>query len=253
MTDTPLLHQLRISHFNEKARWALDYKGVPHERRTSPPAWHVVTAMRLTRRQTFPILVTPQETLPDSSDIVAWLEREHPDPPLYPDDPAERERALGLEAYLGDEVGPDVRRIFFWHSLAEEADSLCATYTAPMGSLAGRAYTLSFGVTKLAMRRAMSVNETAVEESKRKVAAGLDRIEAELGDGDYLVGDRFSVADLTASALFFPLTQPPEFQYDYAAPMAPGLRRYTDEISDRRAIAWTREMWSRHRGASAEV
>ena len=29
--ETPVLWQLEISHYNEKARWALDYKGVAHD------------------------------------------------------------------------------------------------------------------------------------------------------------------------------------------------------------------------------
>ena len=38
----------------------------------------------------------------------------------------------------------------------------------------------------------------------------MDRLEAELDGGDHLVGDAFSVADLTAAALFTPLIRPPE-------------------------------------------
>ncbi len=30
---TPVLWHFPISHFNEKVRWALDWKGVPHVRR----------------------------------------------------------------------------------------------------------------------------------------------------------------------------------------------------------------------------
>ena len=39
--------------------------------------------------------------------------------------------------------------------------------------------------------------------------AALDRLDDELGGGEYLVGDRFTVADLTAAALFYPLVPPP--------------------------------------------
>jgi hypothetical protein len=31
--ETPVLWHLEISHYNEKVRWALDYKGVAHVRR----------------------------------------------------------------------------------------------------------------------------------------------------------------------------------------------------------------------------
>lgn len=38
----------------------------------------------------------------------------------------------------------------------------------------------------------------------------LDRLESEPGQKQYLVGERFTVADLTAAALFYPLVMPPE-------------------------------------------
>ena len=53
------------------------------------------------------------------------------------------------------------------------------------------------------------------ERAQKKVAAGLDRIVGELGSSGYLAGSRFTVADLTAAALLFPLARPAELQYDY--------------------------------------
>ena len=31
--DTPLLWHIPLSHYSEKVRWALDYKGIAHRRR----------------------------------------------------------------------------------------------------------------------------------------------------------------------------------------------------------------------------
>ena len=54
----PVLWHIEISHFNEKARWALDYKGVEHERRAPTPGAHMLVALWLTRghNKTFPLL-----------------------------------------------------------------------------------------------------------------------------------------------------------------------------------------------------
>jgi hypothetical protein len=49
---TPTLYHIEISHFNEKARWALDYKRVPHVRRAPPPLLHMAWAFALTRGKT---------------------------------------------------------------------------------------------------------------------------------------------------------------------------------------------------------
>ena len=48
----PVLWQLQISHYNEKARWALDYKCVPHVRRSLLPGIHALVAHRLTGGET---------------------------------------------------------------------------------------------------------------------------------------------------------------------------------------------------------
>ena len=35
--SAPVLWHLKVSNFNEKARWALDYKGIPHVRKAPLP------------------------------------------------------------------------------------------------------------------------------------------------------------------------------------------------------------------------
>ncbi len=99
--STPVLWQFRGSHFNEKARWALDWKGIPHVRRSLLPGWHVPRVLSLTRQTKVPVLVRDGgEVVADSTRIIERLEAVQPDPPLYPADPAERRRALELEELL---------------------------------------------------------------------------------------------------------------------------------------------------------
>ena len=39
--DTPLLWHIPLSHYSEKVRWALDYKGIAHRRRVLGPDYLV--------------------------------------------------------------------------------------------------------------------------------------------------------------------------------------------------------------------
>src|SRR5215210_6348174 len=94
--STPVLWHLKVSNYNEKARWALDFKGVPHVRRAVIPGRHEKVARRLAGGETFPVLELDGRAIGDSTDIIGELERRIPDPPLYPDDPEERTRALEL-------------------------------------------------------------------------------------------------------------------------------------------------------------
>src|SRR5437867_10196587 len=97
--DTPLLWHIPLSHFNEKVRWTLDYKRIPHRRQVLG-AGYLIRAWRATGRGTLPILFLDGRAIGDSTHIIAALEERYPEPPLYPGDAAAaRQRALALEDY----------------------------------------------------------------------------------------------------------------------------------------------------------
>jgi glutathione S-transferase len=85
------------------------------------------------------------------------------------------------------------------------------------------------------------------------VADALDRISRELQPSGYLVGEAFSVADLTAAAMLGALLQPAELQYPLAVALPDSLRQYRDDLARHPAALWTLEIYRRHRGRSAEV
>ena len=90
MSDSkPTLIQLDISHYSEKIRWALDYKQVPHVRRSPLPGSHIPISFALTRGGSvyLPLLQMDGRTIADSTAIIAAIEERYPGPPLYPADP----------------------------------------------------------------------------------------------------------------------------------------------------------------------
>ena len=128
----PVLWHTTLSHYGEKVRWALDHKRIDHRRRAVPPGAHMAVAYALTRGRgyTIPLLQIDGEVLGDSTAIIAALEARRPDPPLYPPDPAERRRALELEEFFDEELGPYTRRLGF-HELRAAPDAM-ATIAAAM-------------------------------------------------------------------------------------------------------------------------
>src|SRR5919107_3649372 len=115
----PVLWHLDISHYSEKARCALDYKGIEHVRRAVTPGLQQLTARRLRAGRTVPILETQGRTIGDSTRIIEEIERRWPDPPLYPAEPDERSRALELEDHFDERCGPDARRVVFNDNLTD--------------------------------------------------------------------------------------------------------------------------------------
>lgn len=248
----PTLIQLDISHYSEKVRWALDHKQVPHRRRSPLPGTHIPIAFTLTRGEsiTLPLLRMDGRTIADSTAIVAAIEERYPNPPLYPADPAQRRQALALEDFFDEELGPAARLLPF-HELTHEpemfAEIAAEAVPGPLGNAKGliglyaRTYTgLRFGVR----------DQAAAVTAREKIVAALDRLEAELaanGGGEFLVGERLSVADITAASLFYPVVDPDEGPLPAGSPTPPALEHFRDEIRDRPGYLWVEETFHRHR------
>src|SRR4029079_11967567 len=100
-----------------------------------------------------------------------------------------------------------------------------------------------------------AVTPDAAAASRKTVEAALDRIERERRPSGYLVGDSFSVADLTAAAILSVLVRPPEFPYHQVDPAddPEDLKQWRDGLVERPAFKYVLEMYARHRGATADV
>jgi glutathione S-transferase len=250
---TPVLWHLEISHYNEKARWALDYKGVAHVRRAVTPGLQELTARRLRAGRTVPILEMDRRTIGDSTRIIEEIERRWPEPPLYPLDPEERSRALDLEDFFDEQCGDDARRVLFNDNLAEPEKFLAMFYGADhprFGLLKKLA-----PVFRQVVKRRFDIRPETVEVSREKVRAAFDKVEAGVGPSGYLVGESFTVADLTAASILAIIVMPPEFPYIKLHPddRTAEFRRFRDSLKERPGFRWVEDMYARHRGVSAEV
>src|SRR5260370_26326770 len=110
-----------------------------------------------------------------------------PNPPLYPADPVERRRALELEDYFDEELGPYIRRWIF-HVILPHPEFMRAAFVShasPAAQLAPRAMAPLF---RRIMRRQMDINPASAEAARRKTLAPMDRFAHELGASRYLVG-----------------------------------------------------------------
>jgi glutathione S-transferase len=194
--------------------------------------------------KTFPLLDLDGRTYSDSTDIVAALEERWPEAPLYPSDPADRVRALELEDFFDEEVGP-YTRLYAWHEIVKDRQTAERLIESGMaGPKVGARFTAPLAAGFLQLRFGVKSDEAA-REARAKIDTGFDRIEAELGDREYLVGDSFTVADLTAAALFYPSVLPAEGPQLPEPP--PAYAAFRAEIESRRAFKYVREMFRRHR------
>ena len=245
----PVLWQLELSHYNEKVRWALDYKRIPHVRRSLLPGQHLVKARRLTGdTSTTPVLTVDGRSIGDSTRIIAAIEERWPQPPLYPADPAERRRALELEEFFDEELGPHIRRVAYYE-LLPHPELVMPLFTHGQPPAARILFRAGFPKLRQGMGGRFELTAEAAAISRAKTVAAMDRLEQEINSSGFLVDDSFSVADLTAAALFSPGARPPEFPY----PMIPvedlpqSLREFRDSLAERPGGKWVGEMYREYR------
>jgi glutathione S-transferase len=185
-----------------------------------------------------------------SDHIVDELERRHPEPPLYPADPSERARALEIQKYFDDEVGPKIRRALF-SILLDEPAYLAAIFA---GHKSGLVRTLYGGVLPLVtgmMRRQMQIEEPHVSEAFEATRQGFDFVAKNVGPSGHLVGERFSVADLAAAALLAPGVDVSHPDMHLPDPKPEPVRAFLARWADHPGAAWVRETYQRHRPGRA--
>jgi glutathione S-transferase len=243
----PVLWQLEISHFNEKVRWALDYKRIPHIRRSLLPGPHALKAKRLTGdTDTTPVLTLDGSSIGDSTRIIGVIENRWPQPPLYPKDQGHLRRALELEEFFDEELGPHIRRAVY-HELLAHPKMVIPLFSHGQRLPARWSVRAAFPILRFGMRRVLEINAPGAEESRAKTATAMDRLEQEIGSSGYLVGSSFTVADLTAAALFYPVVLPPEFPYPSVTDPPSTARAFLDPLAQRPGGRWVAEIYRKHR------
>jgi glutathione S-transferase len=243
----PLLWQYTFSNYNEKARWALDYKALPHRRRSLMPG--EPRAMAFSLRGTLPVLDLDHRRFGDSTAIIAELERLQPEPPLYPADAEQRRQALAFEDDFDEEVGHALRRALFWE-VRDDRDYMIEFLTKGQPARMRAVMRASFPVAWAYVCRRYSFNQAGADAAWGTLERALDRIEAQRQGRPHLIGESFSVADLTAAALLWPLAWPPEYPYELPRfPERPRLER----LRRHPATTWIAATYASHRPRSAEI
>jgi len=250
--DIPLLWHIPLSHYNEKVRWALDYKGIAHRRRVLGPDY-LIRAWRATGQGKLPILWLDDRAIADSTRIIAALEERYPEPPLYPHDVAALQRALVLEDNFDETLGPAVRAAIVTPLFRNDPDIALRVLTTGMPHKAYRTLRPLVRIFPSFYRLRHKISEANLEKDRAAVAAALDRIEQERQGRAYLVSEAFSVADLTAAALLGALLRPPEIQYPLQVELPPYLQDYRATLLRHPAAQWAAGIYRLHRGRSAEI
>ena len=165
------IHGSPVSPFVRKVLVCLIEKGIEHEVNPVSPFPPPESHLKISPLGKIPAMTDGDLAIPDSSAICGYIERKYPESPIYPVDTADYGRALWYDIWASKEL-PKATSALFFNRIAVK--------------MMGR-----------------EPDEAAIQKIIDQVQPGIfDYLEAEIGDKDYLLGDSFSIADISVTAQF---------------------------------------------------
>ena len=217
-----------ISHYCEKARWALDRAELSYREERHIQGIHRVAARRAGGGATVPVLVTPDGAIGESHEILAWCDAHMaPERRLFPAEPDARAEVDALCRRLDDGLGPAGRRLMYVHMFRQP--KLVFAFN-DQGVPAWEDAMLRGGwpLLKRFVSRALGIVPGVEATDEAAVFGELDHVAELLSDGrPHLCGERFGAADLTFAALCAPVIVPPGYGVELPQPdaLAPATAR----------------------------
>ncbi|AHK16571.1 MAG: glutathione S-transferase family protein [Thalassolituus sp.] len=205
-----VLYQFPISHYCEKVRWALAYKSISYQKINLLPGGHIRTVKGIASESSVPVIREDDTIVQGSSQILDYLDERFPNRSLMPDEPSLAAEVRDWEERL-DRIAAPAVRCFCYHHLLQQPSLVVPMLAARQPFYMQWGMRLGFKKVERVMRQWMQINaETAL-----KAQHDMEDILAELwrtySRSRFLVGDKFTRADLTACAIFAPLFQPSQY------------------------------------------
>jgi glutathione S-transferase len=249
----PRLITFAASHFCEKARWALDWHGIAYDEVGWPPGLHMLLAKSCGAKQsTLPILFDGKTLIQGSGAIIDWAEDKAKDPARSLTPKIGNAEAKEIERRADEVIAVNVRRLAFAELLPNYAHILKPALTYRAKGWRRLAGNMMWPVSWRIIMRSYDIRPGAAAESRAKLEAELNWLDAKLADGrTYLVGDRFSRADLAVASLLANFAGPKELAADHRMRGPASLAADVNRWSTRPAIRWVQAQYRAHRNPTA--
>ena len=202
------------SHYSEKARWALDRVALPYREEPHVPLLHRLATTR-NGGGSVPVLVHGPSRFVDSTGIVVHADAVGGGDLLYPRDATLRREVEALEERFDEELGPHTRR-WAYAQLLPEPNLLRPVMSRGVPWFEASLLPVMMPWVLSLIRSRLRITPESAYRSIERVWGIFREVGERLGDGRrFLVGERFTAADLTFAALAAPVLFPADCRAAY--------------------------------------
>lgn len=237
-----------ISHFCEKARWALDWHSVDYHEINWPPGPHLLLAKRLgAPRSSVPILRAGEQLVQGSDNIIDWADALVPDTANTLSAP----EARALEQRADNGLGIHIRRLTYAECLKTHPHVVKPALFHNLSALHLMLANMMWPITRRAMVRGYRLGEGAADESRARVETELDWLDDVIADGrPFLAGDKFTRADIAVASLLSPFARPDAMPLYQRMEFPPNLAADLARWQSRPTLQWVANIYTHHRKRS---
>lgn len=232
MSQSNRLITIPVSHYCEKTRWALKRLQIPFvEERHMPPFHRFATrslqdssttstppksispfnrfVFQIVGGQSVPVLVTQTAIFRSSDDILRYADSiASDDLKLYPSNPQQR-RAINELVELFDAVLAPAVRLWAYSYIMNQPNLVKSLWCEGVPWIEQLLFPIMFSWMRTNVTQMYGIDDTSIDRSYQTISEVFDRVNGLLADGrTYLVGDRFSAADLGFATLAAALVSP---------------------------------------------
>ncbi|MGF1516036.1 MAG: glutathione S-transferase family protein [Elainellaceae cyanobacterium] len=194
------LYQFEMSHYCEKVRFLLDYKGLTYKKVDVTPGIGQLDVYRLSGQRQVPVLQDGAEVIADSTGIAFYLEGTYPDRPLVPTGPLQRGQCLALEAWADDSIGLNARKVMLG-AFGQNADLRTALLPAQTPDfLKGLVGAVPREALDL-LGSSVGLGPDVIKAARIDIERSLEALTLLLRDRPYLIGEAPTLADFAVAAM----------------------------------------------------
>lgn len=194
------LYQFELSHYCEKIRLILDYKGLPYRKVEVTPGLGQLDIYRLSGQRQVPVLKDGAEVIADSTAIALYLDQKYPDRPILPSDPKQRALCLLMEEWADESIGLNGRKVMLG-AFSQNPDFRAAALPSSVPSFLR-------SLVESVPREALDLLGTgagfggdAVKSARKAMEQNLEALTTLLSDSPYLITDHPTLADFAVAGL----------------------------------------------------